>query len=515
MKDLKTAVSLFLTAAGVMGVLYSCQSPGGPATGNHQEKLYGYLYNQDGQPAANARVSLVRSSYVPAASLPKTAVSASADGLTDKNGRYSFSYVPADTYNLFGEGNGNLSYQPSVPVNADTTPEEVPNDTLEPTGGIQGIVSFDPPADGRKVLISLQGSNFVCWPYDSAGHFIMNNLPAVGGPGVGMLYRFCPIDQDYITLDTILSVSQGTITDLGKINLFKWNAGPLGALRLNYLAMKFGIMVHFNMSTFDRCCCPECYSVSGEWGLANRDQKIFNPGSLNCGQWADAAKTAGANYMILTVKHHDGFCLWPSKSTGYCVTKAACTTDVVRQFVDSARARGLQVGFYYSIRDLTNGISMDFIKSQLTELLSNYGPVICLYFDGWGWGAGYKKVSFVEIDSLVKSLQPNCLVIDNNHEYNFRHSEIVEYEMPIDGPPKEGNYLSAEGFEPIRADKCWFWHPNRECDLMPPQIIVDHMNQCNSRNANYLLNVCPDTTGRLPQCQVDSLKAVGALRGIQ
>jgi len=231
--------------------------------------------------------------------------------------------------------------------------------------------------------------------------------------------------------------------------------------------------------------------------------------------------------MILTVKHQDGFCLWNSAATTYDVGSSSWADgnrDVVKEFADSARSRGLQVGFYYSIRDLTNGFSMDFIKAQLTELLSNYGDVTCLFFDGWGWGPGYKALSVSEINSFVNSLQPNCLVIDNNHEFSLRHSEITEYEIPVDNPPSVGNRIPAEGYEPIHLNNSygptWFWHPDRdpsykECDLFSPQQIVDKLSLCNSRNANYLLSVCPDTTGRLPQCQVECLKSVGALRGIQ
>jgi alpha-L-fucosidase len=132
---------------------------------------------------------------------------------------------------------------------------------------------------------------------------------------------------------------------------------------------------------------------------------------------------------------------------------------------------------------------------------------------------GYKNVPFAEIDSLVKALQPNCLVIDNNHEINFRHSEILEWEIPVVGPPSTGNHMTGEGYEPIsynmtKPERCWFWHPDDECALMPPQMIVDRLNQCNSNTANYLLSVCPDTTGRLPQCQVDTLNSVGSLLGV-
>jgi alpha-L-fucosidase len=285
----------------------------------------------------------------------------------------------------------------------------------------------------------------------------------------------------------------------------------IAILRDEYVALNFGMFIHFNMSTFDRTAY---YSVSGEWGLGHTDEKKFNPTKLDCGQWADIAKSAGCSYMVLTTKHHDGFCLWPSKYTTHDVSSASCTTDVVRQFVDSARSRGMKVGFYYSIRDLTNGYSLSFIKGQLTELLSNYGDVICIWFDGWGWGPGYKSVPYDTIRNLIHSIQPKCLLIENNHEFNFKHTELIEYEMPIDGSPKLGNTLPTEGNMPIRSDHLWFWHPDKQCDLMTAAAIVGQLNDNNSRNAAYMLDLTPDTTGRIPECQVTRMKEVGALRGV-
>jgi alpha-L-fucosidase len=278
--------------------------------------------------------------------------------------------------------------------------------------------------------------------------------------------------------------------------------------------MKFGMFFHFNMSTFDRYTV---YSVSGEWGLANTDEKIFRPSALNCGQWADVAKSAGCKYMVLTTKHHDGFCLWPSRYTTHSVANATVKTDVVKQFADSARSRGMKVGFYYSIRDLTNGYATSFVKGQLSELLTQYGEITCLWFDGWGWGPGYNKVPYDSVRNLIKRLQPRCLMIENNHKYAMDHTEIIEYEMPIDGPPGANNTLPAEGCQVIRAsaDHCWFWHPIDECTMMPAQTIVDELNINNARHAAYLFDLTPDTTGRVPQCQADRMKEVGTLLGVQ
>jgi alpha-L-fucosidase len=520
MKKRTLVIPCFLVVAGIMAIFFSCQSErtGGPVSANHDEQLYGYLYNSDGSPARNAKVVLVASDYIPSVTLFKktsgSSISAGkVDGVTDQDGRYSFSSIPEGTYNIFGEDNGNASYHPSVSILSGKNSFEAARDTLNLPGSIQGIVFTDTPSDSRKIFILIIGGYIARWPDDSAGNFNIKNMAA----GTYKI-RFLTADTSFKILDTVIHVSSGEVTDLGKIVLPNKKAE---ILKGNYTAMKFGIIFHFNMSTFDRNTCDKCYSVSGEWGLGQTSTpaKEFNPTSLDCGQWADAAKAAGAKYMVLTVKHHDGFCLWPSKYTDYCVKNAGVKTDVVKEFVDSARSRGMKVGFYYSIRDLTNGYSVPFIKNQLTELLSNYGEVTCMWFDGWGWGPGYKAVPYDAIIAFIKSIQPNCLIVENNHEFNTTHSEIIEYEMPIDGPPAASNILPAEGTEPIclrttQFEPLWFWHPISACTIKSPQSIVDQMNQCNDRRANYLLNVTPDTSGQIPQCQVDCLKSVGTLRGI-
>jgi alpha-L-fucosidase len=343
--------------------------------------------------------------------------------------------------------------------------------------------------------------------------------PATGDTAAFMSGTITSYDRNSGALTVTVSATDGAGSyDNWNMALGKTMSAEEAAKQA-YVDLKFGMFYHFNMSTFDRCCCAQCYSVSGEWGKgkATAPALLFRPGALNCGQWADAAKSAGCKYMVLVTKHHDGFCLWHTQYTDYCVTNATCTTDVVRQFCDSARSRGMRVGFYYSIRDLTNGYSLSFIKAQLTELLTNYGnDILCLWFDGWGWDAGYRAVPYDTIRSCIKSLQPNCLIVENNHEFTTTHSEMLEWEMPIDGPPPLNNVRPAEGNEPIRyssanKERCWFWHPIGNCDLMPAQMIVDRLLANNKGNAAYLLDLTPDTLGLIPQCQVDRMKEVGQL----
>jgi alpha-L-fucosidase len=341
------------------------------------------------------------------------------------------------------------------------------------------------------------------------------DIIAAADTAVFMKGTVCSYNRATGNLVVDVSEANGSGTYSGwKVVFGKTPAQVLDSLRQAYVAMKFGMFIHFNMSTFGRCCCTECYSVSGEWGTANADPNLFSPESLDCGQWADAASAAGCRYMILTAKHHDGFCLWPSAYTAHDVASSSWrggNGDVLREFVDSARAEGLIVGFYYSIRDWTNGYSMSFIKGQLTELLTGYGDLVCLWTDGWAWDVGYVRVSYDTIRELVRSIQPNCLLVENNYYCSMRNTDIVEYELPVVGAPKAGNVLPSEGCLSIRSDLCWFWHPVDECALLTAEAVVNYLNDYNARSAALLLDLTPDTTGRIPQCQVDRMNEVGAL----
>jgi alpha-L-fucosidase len=297
-------------------------------------------------------------------------------------------------------------------------------------------------------------------------------------------------------------------------------ASILPAAQQAYVDMKFGMFIHFNMSTFDRCCCSDCRSVAGEWGYAASASVVpdkFRPSKLDIGQWARVAKSAGMKYMVLTAKHHDGFCIWPSRWNDHNVSYsswAGGSRDILREYCDTLANYGIKVGFYYSIWDKTQGSGIAFIKAQLAELLTNYGPVAELYFDGWGWMIGYNRVPYDSIRNLIKTLQPNCLIMENNHYYAMTNTDVVTYEMPVDGPPKEGNLLPSEAGQTIRLDKCWFWHPDEQCNIMSAQGIVDDLNMSNSRNASYLLDLTPDTLGLMPQCFADRMAEVGVLRGV-
>jgi len=176
---------------------------------------------------------------------------------------------------------------------------------------------------------------------------------------------------------------------------------PLLQLQQEFVDLRFGMFLHFNMATFqDR-----------EWGDPLGPVEAFDPTNIDTDQWAIAAKSAGITYGCLTTKHHDGFCIWPTKTKVASILQTPKKIDVVKAYADSFRRHGLQVGLYYSILDLRNDIrhqnitadKIRLIKDQLTELLTNYGEINVLIFDGWDapWSRiPYEEVPFQEIYAL-------------------------------------------------------------------------------------------------------------------
>lgn len=289
------------------------------------------------------------------------------------------------------------------------------------------------------------------------------------------------------------------------------------ALQKRFVDWRFGMFLHFNMGTYH----------DAEWVEPDRDPRTFDPADLDCGQWADAAKAAGMRFGVLTAKHHDGFCLWPSKHTDYTVASGpARGRDIVAEYVRAFRSRGLAPCLYFSIWDRTNGVgpagfddrppitreAIEFVKNQLTELLTGYGPIPLLIFDGWAWhwAFGHRSVPFHEIREHVAALQPDCLVLDLNGLSVPWHSELLFVEETKGGvfcPP--GNTYAASQGQTI-APAGWFWHPSTPGDLLSVDEIVDgHLKVLEPRYCTFILNCPPNPRGLLDGTVVRTLREVG------
>ena len=296
-------------------------------------------------------------------------------------------------------------------------------------------------------------------------------------------------------------------------------------MQKNYVDQKYGMFLHFNMGTY----------TGQDWSNGNLNPNLFNPTGINTDQWADTAVAAGMKYGVLTVKHCDGFALFDSPKTIYDVANPANSWyqgrvaagkqgDVVKMYADSFRSRGLGVGLYYSIWDVPNHIgdgssaqlsganATAYVKAELHDLLTNYGPIEVLWTDGWGWkyGLNYPYVDYPSVYNYIKQISPNTLLMENNHQGNLTHSDIVGYEIPdptLPMPPV-GNTVPAEACQRLSAQ--WFYHDTRHAELRSASYVATEARTVNSRNAAYLLDVTPDKTGVIPQVQVNRLNDIKA-----
>ncbi|MEU5263734.1 alpha-L-fucosidase [Amycolatopsis sp. NPDC021455] len=277
-----------------------------------------------------------------------------------------------------------------------------------------------------------------------------------------------------------------------------------------FVNLRFGMFLHFNMGTFH----------DAEWVDPNQDPKSFAPTALDCGQWADAAKAAGMTFGVLTTKHHDGFCLWPSKLTGYTVANSSHRRDVVAEYVTAFRSRGLVPALYFSIWDRTQGVAagsvgradLDFVKGQLTELLTRYGDIPALVIDGWSWQMGLREVPYGEIRDHIRSLQPRCAVVCLTGITEPWGTDVVFYEEPKGvWTAPDNTYAACQG-QTIAANG-WFWHPSTPTtSLMTADDIVHrHLAQLEPRWSTFILNCPPGPSGLLDDNIVARLREAGAL----
>jgi alpha-L-fucosidase len=290
------------------------------------------------------------------------------------------------------------------------------------------------------------------------------------------------------------------------------SAKVLEQLQREFVELRFGMFIHFGILTY-----------AGTWGQGNLDITQFAPSKLDPGQWADAAASAKMKYGVLTTRHHDGFALWPSKASDYNVGHIPWRGgqgDVVAEYVAAFRSRGLLPGLYYSIWDITQGVAagqitpakLDYIKTQLRELLTSYGPIPILVMDGWSWQMGHNAVAYQEIRNLVKSLQPDCLLTDHTHLADPWDVDVVSFEEPKGAwSPAHNRYPGQQG-QKVNATggNDWFWGPGMGDLLTVSDVVTRHLADLEPKWTNFLLNCPPNRDGLLDPAVVKLLADVGA-----
>lgn len=317
--------------------------------------------------------------------------------------------------------------------------------------------------------------------------------------------------------------------------------------QINWFDTEFYAFIHFGVNTF----------TNREWGNGDEDEKIFNPVNLDCDKWVEAIKSAGMKGVILTAKHHDGFCLWQTNTTEHCVRNSPWKDgkgDVVRELSDACRKGGIKFGFYLSPWDRNASCYgtdeyNDFYKAQLTELLTGYGDIFEIWFDGAcgeGPNGRRQEYDFDGYIELIRKYQPKaCIFNDHGPDVRWcgneggkgRHEEwsVVPSELcwnnknlqtercldgglsylynSLDDIGSLNTILYSKGlvFCGSEIDMSirpgWFYHENEEPHSLE-RLWNTYLTSVGS-NANFNLNIPPRPDGSFDERDVERLMQLG------
>ncbi len=305
--------------------------------------------------------------------------------------------------------------------------------------------------------------------------------------------------------------------------------------QLKWQEVEFYAFCHFGMNTF----------TGKEWGDGQTPPEVFHPTDFDAEQWAKAVKSAGMRGLILTCKHHDGFCLWPSAYTEYSVKNSPFRDgqgDVVREVADACKKYGLKFGVYLSPWDRhepTYGQGEPYntyYKNQLRELLTNYGELFCIWLDGaCGEGKNGKKQKYdwQSYYAVMRELQPNAAIcisgpdvrwigneagVCRKAEWSVVPSWLSINEYVAEHSQKADDKKFAKTHNAMVLDlgsirPGWFYHAAEDGKVKSlDKLFKIYLNSVGG-NASLLLNIPPDTTGRIPQVDALTLDAFGRMLG--
>ncbi len=324
-----------------------------------------------------------------------------------------------------------------------------------------------------------------------------------------------------------------------------YNASPqMLQARKEFQDMKYGMFIHWGASSV---------LGDGEWVMNNRNIKVtdykrlinfFNPVNYDPKKWVSLAKNAGMKYIIFVSRHHDSFSNWDTRQSDWKITNTPYGKDVLKMLADECKAQGIKLGLYYSTLDwfrddyphetgrTGKGTGrtgkgnyesyFNFMKAQLTELLTQYGPISAIWFDGhWdqtnpeGHADRSSRIDwkYDELYSLIHQLQPQCMIGNNHHLYPIPGEDFQMFERDLPGENKAGlsfqktsETLPLETCETINGS--WGFNITDRKYKSATQVIHYIVNAA-GRNANLLLNIGPMPDGTVQPEFVDTLHAAG------
>ncbi|MBQ8204609.1 MAG: alpha-L-fucosidase [Alistipes sp.] len=309
-------------------------------------------------------------------------------------------------------------------------------------------------------------------------------------------------------------------------------------VRKEFAEDRFGIFIHWGI-----------YSMfaQGEWYLQNagldRDEyakaaDAFYPHRFDAKAWVAAVKASGAKYICFTTRHHDSFSMWNTAQSEYNIVDATpFKRDVLKELARECRKQGIALHLYYSHADWSRddyprgrtakGVTgrneelinwpsyYDFMNRQITELLTDYGPIRAIWFDGW-WDHDEDVTPFDwQLDeqyALVHKLQPTCLVANNHHQVPFEGEDIQIFERDLPGENTHG--LSGQAISRLPLETCQtmngMWgYKVIDQNYKSVDTLIRYLVSAAGKGANLLLNVGPQPNGELPEAAVERMKAMG------
>lgn len=308
------------------------------------------------------------------------------------------------------------------------------------------------------------------------------------------------------------------------------------AARKHFQDSKFGIFLHWGLYAM---------LATGEWTMTNNNLNYkeyaklaggFYPSRFSAKEWVSQIKASGAKYICFTTRHHEGFSMFKSKYSDYNVVDASpFKRDIVKELADECHRQGIDIHFYYSHIDwqredaplgrtgLGTGRPVEkqnwdsyytFMNNQLTELLTNYGKVGAIWFDGW-WDQD-QNPSFdwrlPEQYALIHRLQPACLIGNNHHHTPFEGEDFQMFERDLPGENTAG--LSGQSISQLPLETCetmnGMWgYKITDQNYKSTKTLIHYLVKAAGRNANLLMNIGPQPDGCLPAVAVQRLKEMG------
>jgi len=303
----------------------------------------------------------------------------------------------------------------------------------------------------------------------------------------------------------------------------------------------YGMFIHYGVNTF----------ADVEWSDGSIPAEKFNPENLDCDQWIKVARDAGFRYVLLTTKHHDGFCLWDSKYTTYDVGSAPVKTDIVAEVAKACKKYGLSFAVYYSLwdrrepsyKDKNPEPYIDFMLNQLTELFTNYGPVCELWLDG-GWDRKPQNWGLERIYGLVKKYQPNCAVtvnhtiateegsknkvlpdsmtVDNKYFFQYFPVDFRIWDPKIASKFDKKQYLhkGKSYYMPFEHTIClgkqWNWfQKSKPMPIRSLDELEELFYWCTENNNTLIVDVPPGPEGNIREHEANTVIALAKRTGIK